>query len=216
MMRARSLPPIDVEAMDERLLDRATGHVRLMPAAEVLSYGLEAVQAWMVLRARYQLVTKELVEWLGAAIAGRSALEIGAGMGDLGHHLGIPMTDSGIQTRLPAEYAGQIEAMGAAPTVPPPDVELLDGEAAVAKHRPEVVVASWVTQKHHPGDAYGFEFGVEEIRIVRAVRAYLFVGNRAVHGGKRIARLKHRTLTFPWLVSRASEPSKNVLYVWGA
>jgi hypothetical protein len=47
-------------------------------------------------------VTVELVAWLHDRIAGRKAIEIGAGMGDLGYHLGIPQTDSYAQIEDPA------------------------------------------------------------------------------------------------------------------
>jgi hypothetical protein len=215
--RSRILPPIDVQAMDEALLDPETGRGRLLPAKDVLSLGIDAVQGWMVLRARYQIVTTELVDWLRARIAGRFAIEVCAGMGDLGHHLGIPMTDSYIQTRMGGNYGDTMNAWGQALTSPPPDVARLDAEAAVAEYQPRVVVASWVTQKWHPGDEHGFEHGVEEIRIVRAksVETYIVVGNRVVHGGKRIARLPHKEYAFPWLVSRGVDQTKNIVYVWG-
>ena len=200
--------------MDQVLMgeDKRT---RLMTSSEVLSYGLDEVQAWMVARARYQFVTTELVDWFRERIAGRSVIEIGAGMGDLGYHLGVRMTDSYIQTKYPEEYALSMAMYGQTPTTPPPDVECLDAEAAVEKYKPEIVIASWITQKHHTGDAQGFEFGPEEIRIVRQVRQYIVVGNHGPHSSKRIRRLKHRELKFPWLVSRGIEQEKNTIYVWG-
>jgi hypothetical protein len=214
-MRCRELPRIDVEAMDRALLDD-NKRVRLMPAAELLSYGIDALQAWMVQRARYQLPTTELIEWLRARIGGRSAIEIGAGMGDLGYHLGLHMTDSYAQTAFAPEYALMMAASGQAPTNPPADVEKIDAEAAVEKYKPEVVLASWVTQKHHAGDAEGFEHGPEEIRIVRQVKSYIVVGNKGPHSSKRIRRLKHKEYSFPWLVSRGIEQAWNTIYVWGA
>ena len=48
--------------------------------------------------ARYGLPTVELVDWLLDRIGGRSAIEIGAGCGDLGSQLGIPMTDNFCQS----------------------------------------------------------------------------------------------------------------------
>lgn len=214
MMRGRLLPQIDVEAMDEVLFNEHR-RTRLMGSAEVLSFGLDQVQAWMVARARYQFVTTELIDWLKTRIAGRSAIEVGAGMGDLGFHLGIPMTDSCIQTQMDPEYQLSMALSGQTPTTPPPDVECIDAEAAVEKYRPQVVVASWITQKHHAGDPDGFAYGPEEIRIVRNVETYIVVGNSAPHGSKRIRRLKHREYKFPWLVSRAVEQPKNVIYCWG-
>ncbi len=214
-MRSKALPHVDVEAMDAFLLDEKK-RIRLMPADEVrVRYSLDEIQAWMVKRARYQIMTTELIEWLKARIDGRSAIEVGAGMGDLGYHLNIPMTDSCIQTKMPTEYMLALIASGQAPTTPPPDVECIDAEAAVEKYKPEIVVASWLTQKHHAGDPDGFEFGPEEIRIVRQVKSYIVIGNSVIHGSKRIRRLKHKEYKHPWLVSRGFEQEKNVIYVWG-
>ena len=52
-MRMKTLPDVDLDAVDEQLLDRATGRIRLMPAAELLALGLPTLQAWCVARARY-------------------------------------------------------------------------------------------------------------------------------------------------------------------
>ena len=214
-MRTKALPRVDIDAMDAVLLNEDR-RIRVMPADELRRlYSIDEIQAWMVQRARYQIMTSELIEWVKTRIAGRRAIEVGAGMGDLGYHLGIPMTDSCIQTSMSPEYALAFAASGQAPTNPPPDVECLDAEAAVEKHKPEVVVASWITQKHHAGDAEGFEFGPEEIRIVRQVQTYIVIGNSAIHGSKRIRRLKHKEYMQPWLVSRGFEQEKNVIYVWG-
>src|ERR1700730_3374933 len=90
------LEPGRLEELDASLL-LPNGRLRLMPTPDLLAFGLPRLQAWCVLRARYQLVTRELVQWLSDRIAGRPALEIGAGMGDLGWHLGIPQTDLGLQ-----------------------------------------------------------------------------------------------------------------------
>ncbi|HEY3283412.1 MAG TPA: hypothetical protein VGN26_14180 [Armatimonadota bacterium] len=49
----------------------------------------------------YQFPTRELVLWLQELIRGRRAIEIGAGNGWLGWHLGIPMTDSYQQSEHP-------------------------------------------------------------------------------------------------------------------
>jgi hypothetical protein len=214
MMRGRLLPSIDAELMDGVLLNEDK-RTRLFSSNQILAMGIDYIQAWMVARARYQFVTTELVDWLKARIGTRSVIEVGAGMGDLGYHLGIRMTDSCIQTQMKAEYTVQMEALRQAPTVPPADVECIDAEAAVAKYKPEVVVASWITQKHHAGDPDGFEFGPEEIRIVRQVQQYIVVGNSGPHSSKRIRRLKHREFKFPWLVSRGVDQQKNVIYVWG-
>jgi hypothetical protein len=212
-VRARVLPDIDTAALDEKLLQPGTQFLRLMPAEELLSNGLEAIQLWAVRRARYQFITTELVEWLRARIAGRSVIEVGAGQGDLGHHLGIHMTDSGMQTT--PECLLQYASQGQMPTIPPPEVERLDAIDAVKKYKPQVVVASWITQKWHEGDPHGNAYGPEESQIVNAVDTYIHVGNRSVHGLKRILRMKHREYKPKGLVSRGHEQAKNLIYVWG-
>ncbi len=213
-LRATILPdlgPDELEAQDRDLLSQS-GHLRLLPARDLLSVGLDRLRAWATLRARYQLVTMELVDWLRDRIGGRTALEIGAGMGDLGHHLGIVQSDLGGQRE-------RFEAMGVlslrqAPTEPPPSVERLDAEAAVAKYQPAVVIGAWVTQRGHDGAEASH--GVEEARLVRSVQSYIHVGNTAVHGAKRVLRFKHRDYRPTGLVSRAIEQDKNLIYVWGS
>jgi hypothetical protein len=211
-MRSRLLPSIDLDDYDRELL-LENGHLRLMPAAELLAYGLDALLAWAVHRARYQLVTTELIDWLRERIAGRRAIEVGAGHGDLGYHLGIPMTDSYAQCA--PEVALQILTMGQQPTRPPPSVEELDAVVAVMKYEPQVVVASWLTQRWHHGEREGFVLGPEEDRIVKNVESYIHVGNVDVHGSKRILARPHESIHAPWLVSRGIDPAMNVIYVWG-
>jgi len=207
-LRTKELPNIDVEAVD-RVLLLPNGRIRLMPEQELLALGLPTLQAWAGLRARYQLVTQELVDWLRLRIGSRPAIEIGAGMGDLGFHLGIPMTDLGVQ----AEDPGYWRSLGQAPTEPPEDVERLEAEAAIARFKPAVVVGAWISERHHVGSCGGF--GVEEARIVRSVPQYIHVGNLAVHGSKRVLRMKHRVYRPAGLVSRGFEPAKNTVHVWG-
>lgn len=81
-------------------------------------------------------------------IKGRIAIEIGAGHGVLAGALSIPATDNRQQEdpELRAYYA-QIGQS----TVPyGENVEKLDAAAAVAKYRPNIVVACWVTHRFDP------------------------------------------------------------------
>jgi hypothetical protein len=83
----------------------------------------------------------------------------------------------------------------------------------------EQLVASWITEKRHAVEASRMvpsgDTGVEEVRIVRSVKCYIHVGNLAVHGSKRILRLKHRAYRLAGLVSRGIEQAKNIVHVWG-
>jgi hypothetical protein len=57
-------------------------------------------------------------------------------------------------------------------------------------------------------------YGVEESVLLENCETYIHIGNEASHTDKRILKLPHETHRFPWLISRASDPSKNVIYVW--
>jgi hypothetical protein len=213
----------EMAALDESLL-LPNGRMRMMPASELLAHGRETLLVWCILRARYQLVTTELVMWLAVQIGRRRALEIGAGQGDLGYHLGIRQTDLGRQTEAfeAAGYHDNPVFHEQVPTVPPPDVERIDAETAVQKYEPAVVIGAWITERDHNPENVGHTTvamsrlgtGVEEIRVVRSVETYIHVGNDIIHAAKRIYRLKHRHVRFDWLVSRAFDQTKNSIRVW--
>ena len=90
------LPP--TTPVPPNLLD-AAGSFRAISTAELDRIPAASLRLWCHLNARYGLPTVELVAWLHQFIAGRQAIEIGAGHGDLGRQLGIPTTDSRIQER---------------------------------------------------------------------------------------------------------------------
>lgn len=163
----------------------------------------------------YSLPTDELVDWLRAEIAGRSAIEIGAGHGALAAALGIPATDSWLQLNpaVAAHYAERSQ-----PTVTyGRNVERLDAAAAIVKHKPKVVVACWVTHKYQSWrpEAAGNEFGVDEEALIDACETYILVGNAKVHEGKSIWNRKHRIIEPYWLYSRTMNDTKDFIAVWG-
>jgi hypothetical protein len=203
--RTRDLAP--------RLLD-ARGQLRVVPAAvladttpaERLRFGVE--------HGIYGFLTAELVAFLQDVIGGRRAIEIGAGHGRLAAALGIPATDNRQQEEpgLRAYYA----SLGQ-PTVRYGDnVEKLDAAEAVARHRPQVVVAAWVTHRYDADrpEAGGSETGVDEAAIVAACDAYVFIGNTQVHQHKPILALPHRRLTPSWLQSRAINGTPDFIGIW--
>ena len=137
-------------------------------------------------------------------------------MGDLGRALDIPMTDSAAQDT--SDMRLRYAIMGQKPIVPPPDVQRIGANAAVAAHRPKVVVASWVTQRFQEGDTErgigSFYEGVDELTLLDHVETYIHIGNRKVHGDKRILARVHQTCWLPFLVSRATQPELNVVWIW--
>ena len=56
------------------------------------------LKIWCVKNAIYQILTTELVDWLKKYIGEKKAIEIGAGKSGIGRALGIPATDSAMQT----------------------------------------------------------------------------------------------------------------------
>lgn len=162
----------------------------------------------------YGFLTEELVDWLRERIAGRSAVEIGAGHGQLAAALGIPATDSKMQDdpRVAAFYAAAGQ-----PTVRyGANVQKLDAKEAVRKLRPQVVVASWVTHLYRPARhaAGGNMFGVNEEDILARCEEYIFIGNTQVHAGKSIWNQPHEILHPDWLYSRAHNGTPEFIAVW--
>lgn len=213
-MKGEILPQVDTTGLD-RLLLQPDGRMRLYPAAALQDIPLPALRLWCHRHARYGLPTFELIDWLAARIGDKPAIEVGAGAGDLGFRLGIPMTDSYQQQDDPQTVA--IMAMAGQPgTKPLPDVHKEDAQSAVIRCQPDVVVASWLTQRWlatEPAGA-GNMHGPREEVILANCATYIHIGNENIHGQKRILARPHETYHFPWLVSRATEQAKNVIYVW--
>jgi len=216
----RILPRVDLGHCDAELLDER-GRMRLLSFEAIQRLPPDALATWCLARARYNVVTSELVAFVRGLItkAGfelADCLEVGAGMGDLGRHLGIRMTDSAMQTR--PDIRLYYQTLGQPIVDPPADVERIDGIGALEKHKPRVVVAAWVTQLYREGDTearIGSSVeGVDEERLVRDVELYVHIGNDGPHGTKRILAREHTCVRAPWIVSRGLDQSKNCIRIW--
>jgi hypothetical protein len=202
----------DVTHLDSILLD-SNGFCRVLPADEVNAINRDSFRLWCGQNAVYLYPTQELVEYLTDFIAGRNVIEVGAGNGHLGNALGIPMTDSGMQMR--PEIIAQYQAMGQACTCPPAVVDIIDAVDAVAKYKPQVVVASWLTHKWEPGMSTGNMFGPDEREIIAMVDNYVHIGNDTTHWEKPVWDLPHNKAYHPWIVSRAIAPEQDHIAIWG-
>lgn len=205
---------IDMGHLDRLLLDDK-GRMKLHPAEFYRPLSLLELRAWANLRGRYGFPTVELVSWLKDKIGGRKALEIGAGNGDLGHHLGVPMTDSYQQVE-DKETVAYLNLYGIKGTAPPPDVEKEDGENAVRRRKPQVVIGCYVTEKYDPKNPSGSGNyrGVRYDYVIDRCETFILIGNELVHGQNKALRLPHQKLHFPWLMSRAQMPELNRIWVW--
>lgn len=201
---------------DDNGLLRPSDRMRIMPASWWHKFPVDVVRTWANVRGRYVIPTEELITWLKRRVNERKCLEIGAGFGDVGRALGIHMTDSAMQMR--PEMRLFYRSIGQLPIDPPGDVGRIDGNCAVAEHRPAVVVACFVTQAFEEGDTEAdigsSVYGVDEANIVEQVAEYIHVGNDSVHGSQRIRSLPHSTIRPPWLITRAKDPSKNSIRMW--
>lgn len=223
MLEAKVVDRSDVKYLDAEILNEA-GRVRASPASTFRGYDSLHLLQWCTERGRYGLPTAELVDFLRERIDGRKAIEVGAGMGDLGYHLGITMTDSCIQQKHKqnkTQFGQFVRAMysmsRSTETKPPPDVLRMDAETAVRKLKPAVVVASWLTQKYRNGDPPDFGasvWGADENYILQNCALYIFIGNEHTHRDKRILAKPHETHKPDWLVSRALRPEQNVIWIW--
>jgi len=91
----------------------------------------------------------------------------------------------------------------------------MDYKKGINKYKPKVVISNWVTQIYGPDSEQGNMYGVNENWILNRVKTYIHIGNRVVHK-KRILSEPHEEYQFPWLISRASQPEHNVIFVWNS
>ncbi len=214
-MDLRAIDLRNVRDLSSEVLEPgAPGRVRVLPAA--FWAGTTPVER-AVVAARHGLYgfpTEELVAWLRAFIGTRRAIEIGAGNGVLAQALGIIATDSCLQAK--PEIAAYYRMLGQALVTYGPNVEKLDALQAVHKHRPQVVVACWVTHKYDVSrhTAGGNEFGVVEEAIVDACEHYVLIGNTRVHEAKSVWSRPHERFEPSWLYSRAVNGSKDFIAVF--
>lgn len=209
------LPNEDVSYMNELMFD-SEGKLKAVPAKELASLPPIHLMIWGNKNGVYTYPTQELIDWLRDRIAGRSAIEIGAGLGGIGRALGITMTDSHVQTT-PVMLA-YYRAMGQVPIQPPDDVLKFEANEAIDHFKPEVVVGCYITQKYLPGDedtkTGSSVYGVDELVMLPKIKTYLNIGNSSVHHDKRIRNLPHTVYQFDWLFTRSTDPDKNEIVVW--
>jgi hypothetical protein len=196
----------------------AEGGPRVLPASFYATTTLNERLMLCVKQALYGLPTEELVAWLARYIAGRSAIEIGAGTGALSRALramgvNIRGVDNFLQDR---PEVRQFYASIQQPTIRyGQDVEQFDALDVVKALQPKVVIASWFTHKYDPNNqaAGGNEHGVDEAEIVANCDAYVFIGNTGVHAQKPIWKLPHAKIEPEWLFSRG-RTGRDFIAVW--
>jgi hypothetical protein len=185
------------------------GKINVLPFSFYAGMDHEAILHFMAVYGIYVLPTTELIDWLRNNIIG-TTIEIGCGNGAIGRALGIPITDSKMQEK--GEIKMYYNLVGQEPVSYPKDVIQLDGNEAVKKYNPDTVITAFVTHKFNGVD--GNMFGVVEGKILQQVKRYISISNEITHAGKPILKHPHQSYHFPWLITRALDQSKNVIWVF--
>lgn len=203
--------------MASHLLDD-NGYLKILPASFYEELDPVELRIFCHVFARYGLPTTELVEFLKQYIGDHSAIEIGAGCGDLGRALGIPMTDNFCQ-----EWP-DVKAIYIAAQQPiiryGKDVEQIDALDAAKKYKPDIIIGQWVTNWIDPNlpppPGGGSMYGIKEDLLLEECKSYVVIGNSNVHGHKPILAKPHAEVQDKdrWIKSRANDQSKNVIYIW--
>jgi len=189
------------------------GRLKLLPAAYYRNLKWEDFRIFCHCHARYGIPTIELIDYLKDIIGNRSALEIGAGAGDLGYHLKIPMIDNKMQSW--PEISKIYEGMGQPTIKYPDDIEEIDALEAVKKYKPQVVIGSWITSFSSVEQKWrSSPFGIKEPQILDLVETFIIVGNLDEHFDKPIRQIEHQTIHADWLVSRKKNQKNNCIFIW--
>lgn len=165
--------------------------------------------------ARYHLPTIETIDHLNHLLKPydkADVLEIGAGAGDLGYHLGIRMTDNYCQVW--PDVKTYYETLGQPIIQYGKDVERLDALEAVKKYKPKVVIGAWVTQwvdPNKPPDRKGSMYGIKEDQLIELVDMYILIGAEEIHNTKVILDKPHEKIDAPFVKSRRTD---NKIWIW--
>jgi hypothetical protein len=190
----------------------------------------------------YTFPTLELCNWINSQIDDNpeyephSAIEICAGTGWIGRHLGIPSTD--IKNMENPTVQGIMLNSLSIPTIYSEDVETLEASEAVSIYKPEIVIGSYVTSKQLVDKIdkkkaitirfklpYGgtieqnlmdiarkeVQVGVDVKGIFRKVYKVILVCNMRTHRNESYIKLPHQSYSFPWLVTRGDVSQARIL-----
>jgi hypothetical protein len=204
--------PDQLAALEREVLD-SSGRQRVVPASTYAAHTLATRAALCVKNGIYGLVTRELVDLIDGLIGDRDAIEIGAGDGVLSKALGILGTDNYNMHR--PEIRREYERMLQPITKYGLAVRKIDGETAVRKYKPQMIVASWLTHKWTPEqhERGGNPDAPDELMLLANCEWLIFVGNTSAHQHNRLLDIDHMHIENEWMYSRAVR-GRNFVGVW--
>jgi hypothetical protein len=208
------LPPTILDGRNIRDLSEAVleapGRPKILPASFWASTTQDERCLVGHLHGIYLFPTVELVDRLRELIAGRHAIEVGAGNGALAAALGIPATDSLQQEKEPwktfyAETRQPTVTYGA-------DVVEMHASRAVRTYKPDVVIGAWITSKgNKPGTN---PVGVDELDVLRHCETLILIGDEKVHADKQLWGRRHNIEHPPYIYSRSRTGGRQFIAVW--
>lgn len=217
ILKLKPLGCMNVKHLDEIFLD-SNGLLKVVDADIIRSIPLLELRIWARENGVYQFITTEMIDWLRPYFLGKTGLEICAGKGTIGRALGIVSTDSRLLQGGNPLVSSVMQQNHEEPTNPPDDVITFNSNEAVNYYKPQIVVGSFVTQIYKPGENWerisSSEYGTDEELLFKKVSTYIMFGNLNVHKHKRLFKKKHREYSFPWLITRCEDQTKNRVWVW--
>lgn len=165
-----------------------------------------------------------------------SAIEICAGTGWIGRQLGIPITD--IKNMEDPIVEKIMIDQFSVPTIYAKDTEQLEASEAVNKYKPDIVIGSFVTSKRRIEKSdkrkgltirqnllcggymdynimdevkKAITVGVDVEGIIRKVYKVILIVNTRTHMQESYFNIPHKTLSFPWLVTRGDNSQSRIL-----
>lgn len=208
------LNPESIRDISPEVLDPGTGRMRVLPASYWASTTVDERALFGHSHGIYLFPTVELVERLKLIIAGRRAIEIGAGNGVLAEALDIPATDSFQQVKEPWKSIYEAIRHPLAPYGP--NVIDMHASRAVRHYKPDVVIGAWVTHKYDPQrhELGGNMVGVDQPDILRNCQLLVLVGNEVTHELNPLWERQHEIEYPDYVWSRAHNGSREFIASW--
>jgi hypothetical protein len=193
------------------------GELQIVPYEYLKPFSQNEISQFCVDFGCYIIPTVELLLFLQREIGATDlskVMEIGAGHGAISRTLKIRAVDNFMQEK--PEVRALYETMKQAIVPYGKHVEKIDGNEAIRKYKPTIVIGAYCTHKYNPNEHFrgGNALGFNEKLILERVQKYIHIGNKTVHRKKPILKYKYREIKEEWIVGRSQVPKDNVIWIW--
>lgn len=205
----------DISELENLLLKN--GELQILPYQYLKPFSQMELSQFCVEHGFYVIPTVELLLFLQREIGQTDlskVMEIGAGHGAISRALQIRAVDNFMQDR--PDMKELYDTFKQATVPYGKHVEKIDGNEAIRKYKPSIVIGAYCTHKYNPNEHFrgGNMYGFNEKLILERVQKYIHIGNRTVHGKKPILKYKYREIKEEWIMGRSQIPKDNVIWIW--